>query len=63
LPDCGFDFLVLHRLELNRRYLTAALLFPRLLQDGWSQQAADLIGAEGRFGSLHRFLQKVRLTC
>ena len=62
-PDRSFDFLVLHRLELGRRYLTSALLFSRLLQGRRPQQAPDLIGAERRFGSLLRFLQKVRLAC
>src|SRR6516162_1379657 len=58
-PDCGFDFLVFYRLELSRRYLTAAVLLPRLLQGSRPQEAPDLIGAERRFGPLHCFLRNV----
>src|SRR5262245_8857787 len=54
--DCLLDFLILDRLELRQGDLALLALPARRLQRGGPQQAADLIGSERRFLSLHRFL-------
>ncbi len=53
LADHAFDFAILDRLEGIGGDLAALALLPRLFQRGGAQQAADVIGAERRLGSLH----------
>ena len=53
LLDDLFDLAVLDGLELGRRDRALFALGARLLQRGGTQEAADMIGAERRFGSLH----------
>ena len=53
LPDQGFDLAILDRLQLLGRDLAAFALGAGLLQSAGAQQAADVIGAEGRIGALH----------
>ncbi len=55
-PDGLFDLAILDRLEFSRIDLAALALGARLLQRGRPQQAADMIGAEWRRGSLHEVL-------
>src|SRR3954470_13298256 len=61
LLDDLFDLAVLDLLELFGRALALLALRPRLLERRGAQQAADVIGAKWRFGSLHRsFPQRAR---
>src|SRR5580704_3328116 len=53
LPDDVLDLTVFHRLQLVRRDLALGAALARFFQRRGPQQAADMIGAERRFGSLH----------
>src|ERR1700692_2722164 len=53
LPDDVLDLAVFHRFQLIRRELALGAALARLFQCRGPQQAADMIGAERRFGSLH----------
>src|SRR5262245_22251148 len=53
LLDDALDLAILHRLERGRIDLALGVLFARLLQRCRTQQAADMVGAERRLGSLH----------
>ena len=53
LLDDLFDLTILDGLELGRRDRTLFALGARLLQRSGTQEAADMIGTERRFGSLH----------
>src|SRR5262249_12347349 len=54
LVDQGLDLAVLNRLELFRGDLVLLSFCARALERRRPQQAADMIGAEGRFSSLHQ---------
>src|SRR5262245_62102142 len=51
--DHLFDFAILDRAQRRAIDLAALALGARLLQRGRAQQAADMIGAKGRFCPLH----------
>src|SRR6202167_5476260 len=51
--DHALDFAIFDRLESFGAKLAARPLFPRRLKRRRAQQAADMIGAERRFASLH----------
>ena len=53
LLDDLLDLAVLDGLELGRRDRALLALGARLLERGGTQEAADMVGAERRFGSLH----------
>ena len=53
LLDNAFDLAVLDGLERGGVDLALGVLLARLLHGGRTQQAADVIGAERRLGSLH----------
>ena len=54
--DDTFDLAVLDRLQRRSIDLALGALLARLLQGGRSQQAADMVGAKRRLGSLaHRY--------
>ena len=53
LLDDLLDLTVLDGLELGRRDRALLALGARLLQRGGTQEAADMVGAKRRFGSLH----------
>src|SRR5262245_39675479 len=53
LLDDALDLAVLDRLERGRADLALGVLLPRLLERSRTQQAADMVGAERRLGSLH----------
>ena len=50
-----FDLAVFDRFERGGGDLALGVTLARLFQRGGPQQAADMIGAERRFGSLHRY--------
>ena len=53
LFDDALDLAVLDRLERGGVDLAFGTTLARLLQGGGPQQAADMVGAKRRFGSLH----------
>ena len=53
LLDDALDLAVLQGLEIGGRQLAFGPLCARVFQRGGPQQAADMIGPEGRFGALH----------
>ncbi len=53
--DDRFDLAVFDLFQLCRGYLALLALGPRLLERRGTQEAADMVGAERRRGSLHAF--------
>src|SRR5262245_50837056 len=53
LLDHALDLAILDRLERGRIYPALGVLLARLLQRCRTQQAADMVGAERRLGTLH----------
>ncbi len=56
LADERADLVVLDQLERRGADLAALALLARHQEDGRAQQAADVIGPEGRVGALHGYL-------
>src|SRR5262249_23622857 len=52
LLDDALDLAILDRLERSGVDLSLGMLFARLLERGWPQQTADMVGAERRACSL-----------
>src|SRR5215471_18586411 len=61
LFDDGGDLAVFDRAQLVGADLATLALGARVLQGGWTQQAADVIGAEWRFGAGHA--RPIPLSC
>ena len=62
LLDDALDLAVLDRLEVGGADLALGALLARLLQGGRAQQAADVIGAERRFGAFHGSLSNTSIV-
>ena len=62
LLDDALDLAVLDRLQRGSVDFAFGALLARLLQRGRTQQAADMIGAEGRLGALSHSLSRFLLS-